>query len=127
MNRLLVLVAIFLVLLTPKVAAYPLERFESELVVPEAPVYFHVASNSTLRTDTRPDLEVRLPPGYFMDESTHKKVDDELKFLQERNTRLTAENYSLKTVASGYLPGWKIVIVSALLGVAGGIYIGTKL
>lgn len=80
----------------------------------------HIASPSTCKTDGGTDL--RLPPGYFLDEPTHQHLDDEMKRLQDVETRLTAENASLKSAVSGWQPGWVTLGLTIAAGAALGWY-----
>lgn len=74
---------------------------------------YHVKSPSTLTTEK--GSELKLPPGYFLDERTWQERDLELKRLQEQEARLKAENKSLRASASS--PTWLTVTTSAI-GVA---------
>lgn len=73
----------------------------------------HVKSPSTLRTDG--GSERRLPPGYFLPEPVWDKLDREVARLQTAETRLSAENASLRDSASA-LPGWQAGVAVAALG-----------
>src|SRR5574342_482848 len=88
-------------------------------VVPEdTPVQVHFSRRSEIRTEK--GTELRLPPGYFFNEMAYDSVDLEMKRLQNAETRLTAENNSLRE-SDG--PGWGTVwlVAGALaLGVAAG-------
>ncbi len=77
---------------------------------------FHVRSNSTLKTEK--GAELHLPPGYFLDEPTWDARDAEMRRLQELETRLKAENKSLR--ADTGTSSWKIVVVAAVVGMAVG-------
>jgi hypothetical protein len=72
---------------------------------------WHLKSPSTLETEKGSRLS--LPPGYFLDEETWREKDLEMRRLQEQETRLTAENESLRKAAD--FPPWAAVA----LGVAG--------
>ena len=61
---------------------------------------YHLKSPSTVETDK--GSRVRLPPGYFLDEQSWQERDAELKRLQEQETRLKAENKSLRKSGSEY-------------------------
>lgn len=87
----------------------------------------HFSSNIGVRTDTNRDEEIRLPPGYYLDEYTWKILDDEVKRLQDQEIRLGAENLSLRESASSWQPGWKIVLITLTIGVAGGWYLRDRL
>lgn len=69
-----------------------------------------------------------LPVGtHILDGLSWQKQDDEVRRLQELETRLTAENASLRETASGWQPGWKLMLATLVVGVAGGVYIHSKL
>ena len=118
MKRLLVIIALLL--------AIPRTSFAEETIVPLPPVFLKFSSNSTLRTDTAPDKVLRLPPGYFLDEPTYNILNDKIIQIENDRTRLTAENKVLRSEISSWRPGWKMMTAAALLGLAGGIYIGVK-
>lgn len=115
------LAAALAVILVPRVA------FADDIVVLPPPINIHISSNSSLRTDTRPNVELRLPPGYFLDEPTWNKLDTEVRRLQEQEIRLTAENKKLREYSAGYFPMWAVVGASLAVGTAAGIWIGLKL
>lgn len=77
---------------------------------------YHLKSPSTLRTEK--GSELTLPPGYFLDEQTWQERDLELRRLQELETRLVAENKSLREDAA--FPPWMAVTFGAV-GVALGV------
>ncbi len=70
---------------------------------------------------------VDLPPGYFLDESAWQMLDDEVRRLQERETRLAAENDTLRKEATNAPPIglWATVAagIALLVGFAAGHYI----
>jgi hypothetical protein len=71
----------------------------------------------------RPDGARRaLPPGRFLDEATFGALDLEMRRLQEAETRLAAENRSLRESARGWRPGWKLLLGAAIAGAAAGAY-----
>jgi hypothetical protein len=70
---------------------------------------WHLKSASTVKTEKGSDLS--LPPGYFLDELTWRERDLELKRLQDQETRLVAENESLRSSASS--PVWLTVLIGA--------------
>lgn len=78
-----------------------------------------IRSPSTLTTDGGSTL--RLPPGYFVDEPAWNALDAELKRLQGRETRLQAENESLRSSAAEG-GGWGMFVAGIL--VAAGIGVG---
>lgn len=77
---------------------------------------YHLKSPSTVETDK--GSRVRLPPGYFLDEQSWQERDAELKRLQEQETRLKAENKSLRKSASEY--PWVATGAVLVFGVAFG-------
>lgn len=80
------------------------------------PVY-HLKSPSTLKTEK--GSELKLPPGYFLDEQAWQERDLELKAAQEARTRLKAENESLRKSANEY--PWLATGVVGLFGVVLGV------
>ena len=84
------------------------------------PCYIHVGEPTTLHSDAGDRL--RLPPGYFLDEPTFGKREAELTRSQEAETRLAAENRSLRASAAEYHPGWRTLLGALVLGLAGGAY-----
>lgn len=87
------------------------------------PVNLHLRSPSHLVTTGGSSLD--LPVGYFLDESTHDKLDVELRRLQTAETRLTAENKSLRSSAD-HAPLYAVMIAVAA-GIALGVYVDRKL
>lgn len=63
----------------------------------------------------------RLPPGRFFDEGTFQELDQELTRLQNLDTRLQAENDSLRESLDAWRPGWLTVVASVLVGGALGV------
>lgn len=74
---------------------------------------WRVKSPSTLKTEK--GSEITLPPGYFLDEEAWQERDLEMRRLQEIETRLKAENKSLRESAD--FPPWGYVLVG-VVGVA---------
>lgn len=58
---------------------------------------YHLKSPSTLKTEK--GSELKLPPGYFLDEETWRERDEHMKKLEEDRTRFRAENESLRKSA----------------------------
>ncbi len=83
------------------------------------PIY-HLKSPSTLKTEK--GNELRLPPGYFLDEQTWQDRDLEMKRLQELETRLRAENLSFRKSANEDYP-WLATGVVGAFGVALGVLV----
>lgn len=100
---------------------------EPRVEVPPLPILAHVTSNSSLWTDTNPDVEWRLPPGWFADEDTWARMDAEHRRLEDAEHRLSAENRVLRQHLDGWQPGWYVVGAAVLVGAAAGVYIGYKL
>lgn len=91
-----------------------------EPVAEEAPEPIHVLSPSTITTEKGNSLA--LPPGWFLAEPLMVKLDTELRRLQDAETRLTAENESLrKSAATAVGPGWQAALVLVGVALAGGI------
>lgn len=67
----------------------------------------HLKSEATCSTKTTSFV---LPPGFFFDESKFAALDAEVHRLQDAETRLNAENISLKQSASKAPTWWSIVI-----------------
>lgn len=83
----------------------------------DGPAHLHGPSTVTLDSGTR----VRLPAGYFLPESYWDTLDLEVRRLQDTETRLTAENASLRSSESTW--GWGTVglVAGALAaGIVGG-------
>jgi hypothetical protein len=68
-----------------------------------------------------------LPPGRFLDERSWVTLDEEQRRLQDQETRLTAENKSLRATASAWQPGWKTLTLTLAVGLAGGWYLNSRL
>lgn len=115
-RRTIVLAAVLTAMPSP-VDAEPFQPNTGDIV--------HLQSATTGRTDGGTDL--RLPPGYFLDEPTFRAKDAEMRRLQELETRLKAENESFRKTAKDWQPGWKTLATTFVLGVAGGVYIYSKL
>lgn len=121
-----VIVAVVLTLAARGVLADPTPAPAPTVVVaPPLPGTLHLQTPSTVVTDGGSNL--RLPPGYWMDEPTYKRQDDDLKVLQDKDTRLTVENQSLRQSVSGWQPGWKMILSAVVTGLAAGIYLGHKI
>lgn len=65
-----------------------------------------------------------LPPGYFLPDESWNALDLELRRLQEAETRLSAENQSLRESATP--PRWWWVAVGVAAGAAAG-FLGARL
>lgn len=109
----------------PTLEASPVENAPPPPVVIGGAGYLRLRSWSHVQTDGGSDL--RVPPGYFMDEENYNKLDLEVRRLQELETRLTAENRSLRESVSGWQPGWKTLALTLAVGVVAGFYGHSKL
>lgn len=89
------------------------------------PVHLHMRTPSTVTTDGGSTLQ--LPPGYFLDEDSYSKLDNEVRRLQGQETRLVAENGSLRKTLSSWQPGWVVVASAVAGGIALGFYVHSKL
>lgn len=85
----------------------------------------HVHSASHVVTDGGSKLD--LPPGYFYDEATHAALDVEVKRLQTVETRLTAENESLRSTLSTWQPPTYLLVTTFVIGLGLGAYLVSKL
>lgn len=70
---------------------------------------------------------IELLPGHFVDVATWGKLDTAIKIAQDRVTRLSAENVSLRASANGWQPGWKLLAGAVLSGVGLGWYVHGRL
>lgn len=86
----------------------------------EPPKHFH----SPAHCDTDGGAHVDLPPGYFYDEAAKAAADAEMKRLQDTETRLGAENASLRRSASKLPIGWKTLVAGLSAGLVGGFAAG---
>jgi hypothetical protein len=91
----------------------------------DPPVNVHLRTPSTVHTDGGVDL--RLPPGYFLDETSRRDLDAEVKRLQTQEIRLAAENASLVKATQGWQPGWYTLAISFAGGLALGWYVCDRL
>ncbi len=80
----------------------------------------HLRSRSTCTTAAGSHVE--LEPSYVLDEPAWDALDLEVKRLQERETRLAAENQALRN--GGHGGGW---VIGMMLGLAAGIGLGLTL
>lgn len=82
---------------------------------------WHIKSPSSVVTEKGSTL--KLPPGYFLDEESWRERDLELRRLQEQETRLKAENRSLRKSAEADAIPWKTIgcaiVFGAFVGVIG--------
>jgi len=68
--------------------------FAEDTDVEDVPEPTHLKSPTQCRTER--GSEVNFPPGYFLPEPTWLRLDNEVRRLQEQETRLTAENNRLR-------------------------------
>lgn len=85
----------------------------------------HLASSSAVHTDGGSDL--RLPPGYFLPEPTWSVLVTETKRLQDAETRLKAENNSLRTSVANASPSWYVLATAVASSLAAGWYLHSKI
>lgn len=81
----------------------------------------HLKTPSNVITDGGTSL--RLPPGYFLEEPSWERLDLEVRRLQDRETRLSAENASLRASASGWTPGWKTLGSAVITAFVAGYFL----
>jgi len=63
-----------------------------------------------------------LPVGsHILDGTSWENIDGEYRRLQDQETRLRAENRSLKDSLKGWRPGWITITSVLLVGVAAGV------
>lgn len=97
--------------------------------VPQSPpfVHMHTPRLACLGTMDQPVGCVRLSEGYYFDEPTYDRLDAEVKRLQDAETRLRAENDSLRKSAQAWQPGWLTVVTAAVTGAVLAIYVERRL
>lgn len=61
-------------------------------------------------------------PGRYLDEPTWTVLDTEVRRLQDRETRLDAENRSLRESTKGWSPGWRTLALTLGTGIAIGAF-----
>lgn len=76
---------------------------------------------------TEGGASLRLPAGYFLVDPLWTSWELELRRLQDAETRLAAENESLRRSAEEWQPGWKLLAGAVLTGLAAGAYGAYKL
>lgn len=85
----------------------------------------HLLTPSTLTTEGGSTL--RLPPSYVLSEPAWSSLDVEMKRLQDVETRLKAENGSLRAAVSGWQPGFYTLAIAIVSGMALAVYVDRKL
>ena len=85
----------------------------------DAPI--HITAGATCRTPAGVDLE--LPPGYYLSEPAWDALDLEVRRLQDTETRLGAENLSLRASANAWRPGWRSIAAALAVGLGAGVYL----
>ncbi len=92
---------------------------------PEMAAPLHVLSPSTITTIT--GASKSLPPGWFYSEAQRAALDAEIKRAQDAETRLGAENASLRASASEFTPSWRLMLGAVGLALLGGLAAGAAL
>ena len=70
----------------------------------------------------------KLVPGtWLLAPPSWTKLETELKRLQDAETRLSAENKSMRETSSGWRPGWKLLLGAFAVGATSGAYAYYKL
>lgn len=92
-----------------------------------APSFAHLNSPRTACTLKGPVSCVVLAPGYYLDEAAWAARETELKRSQDAETRLTAENRSLRGTLASWHPGWMTLVVTLAGSIALGAYLESKL
>lgn len=88
---------------------------------PELPPTLHFSRPATLTSAS--GRIVLVPPGYYLPDPVYDALDLELRRAQDAETRLAAENESLRRSASA-TPGGKLLVGVAVVALAVGIGIG---
>lgn len=87
---------------------------------PSDPCHLRMREDTTLTKDD--GTQYRLPPGHFYDQPTWDTLELEFKRLQTQETRLEAENKSLrKSMDETWKPGWLTIFSALVIGAAGGV------
>lgn len=115
-RRLAATAAVLALLLPAGAAAEPASdpaADERPVVEPRPGELLHLRSPALAETEG--GSLIRLPPGYFLAEPTWDVLDAEVRRLQDAETRLGAENASLRASASAGAP-WGRGTLAAVLG-----------
>lgn len=99
--------------------------FSAPAAADPTPGPLHLLTPSTVTTEGGTTL--KLPPSYVLTEPAWSTLDVEMKRLQDTETRLKAENTSLRTAVSGYQPGFYTLAVAVVSGMALAVYVDRKL
>lgn len=91
------------------------------------PTLVHLKSPRRACRLANPDDCATLGPGYFLDEDSYARLDVETRRLQDTETRLKAENQSLRGTLASWQPGWITSLVILSAGFAAGIYVEHRL
>ncbi len=79
---------------------------------------YRMKSPSTLKTEK--GSELKLPPGYFLDEEAWRERDERMKKLEADRTRLGAENRSLRKSSTEY--PWLATATVGAFGIVLGVF-----
>jgi len=99
--------------------------FDPVDVTPDLSKPVQLLSDSVVKTDGGSVLH--LPPGRYYRENVWVVLDTEIRRLQAQETRLTAENASLRTAVGGWQPGWWTLLTVACSAGAAGWWLHGKL
>lgn len=103
------------------IAAVCATVYARDAVADDAPPPWHFKKAPTLTSAGGTVLT--LPPGYYLADPTFDRLDAELRRAQDAETRLRAENESLRASATeGF--GWRGAALVATGALAAGIAIG---
>lgn len=91
----------------------------------EPPLHLQTARNACHLVDLTDCIT--LGPGYVLTNEAFSALDVEMRRLQDQETRLTAENVSLKKSAQGWQPGWKTLLISFAIGAGLAVYVERKI
>lgn len=116
------LVLLFIVLTAPRVLAQP----APETPLPMPTLHMRLGTGEgTLRGPNGKDYVI--PQGSrILAPEAWSTLDAEMVRLQEQETRLAAENKSLRQSASAFSPGVVVIVTALAVGLAGGAYLGHK-
>ena len=119
------LVAGLLCLTAPRSSAQPADEPEPIHEMPTLHMRLGTG-DGTLRGPN--GLDYRIPQGsHILAPDAWKAQDDEFIVVQDRVTRLEAENKSFRESADDWHPNWTLVVIGAAAGIVLGTYIGARL